>query len=280
MSEENKKLNNSENFKIQDYSKPESFYFDLPLYTEILIIRENIGKYDELLKYDKTLEGYNPLIKERTTFKVTRNIYFPLTSFFGQDDISEQLVLKCLRTDQIFIYFIHYNRKDNIFMKIGQYPSIADIHISQIREYDKVLSKEKLKEFTKAIGLAANGVGIGSFVYLRRIFEDLIEEAHLKAKNISGWDENKYEKSRIKERIELLQNHLPSFLYENRDLYNILSIGVHSLNENDCLLYFDTVKAGIELILDEKLEAFIKEEKYNKAKSKIQKLTTDLSKKK
>jgi hypothetical protein len=37
-------------------------------------------------------------------------------------------------------------------MKIGQYHSIADLHISKIKEFDKVLSKEKLKEFTRAIG--------------------------------------------------------------------------------------------------------------------------------
>ena len=40
-----------------------------------------------------------------------------------------------------------------------------------IKQYDKELRKPDLKEFTRAIGLAANGVGIGSFVYLRRIFE-------------------------------------------------------------------------------------------------------------
>ena len=39
-----------------------------------------------------------------------------------------------------------------------------------------------MREFTKAIGLAANGVGIGSFVYLRRIFENLVFQAFDEAK--------------------------------------------------------------------------------------------------
>jgi hypothetical protein len=49
-------------------------------------------------------------------------------------------------------------------MKVGQYPSIANLHISRFKDFTKVISKEKIKEVTRGIGLAANGVGIGSFV--------------------------------------------------------------------------------------------------------------------
>src|SRR5699024_675010 len=104
--------------------------------------------------------------------------------------------------------------------KIGQFPSIADLHISQVKKYDKVLSKEKIKEFTRAIGLAANSVGIGSFVYLRRIFEYLIEEAHIEAKEEEGdWDEDQFQINRMSEKISQLHHHLPEFLVENKDLY-------------------------------------------------------------
>jgi hypothetical protein len=40
------------------------------------------------------------------------------------------------------------------------------------------------REFGKAVGLGAHGVGIGAVVYLRRIIESLIEEAHQTAKSL------------------------------------------------------------------------------------------------
>lgn len=185
--------------------------------------------------------------------------------------------LKCERTNSLLFFNCFYDSKSKTFQKTGQYPSIADLHISKVKDYAKVLGKEKLKEFTRAIGLAANGVGIGSFVYLRRIFEDLIEEAHLLAKTENDWDEEEYGKSRMAEKIGLLHSHLPEFLVENKTLYGILSKGIHSLEENECLAYFETVKAGIELILDEKVEIEQKKAKLEAAKAKISQLQQSLS---
>jgi hypothetical protein len=177
-----------------------------------------------------------------------------------------------------FYFYVYLDKASGIFQKTGQFPSIADFHISQIKKYDKVLSKDSLKEFTRAIGLAANGVGIGSFVYLRRIFEQLIEEAHIKAKEDSGWDEDNYNRQRMAEKIGMLNHHLPDFLVENKSLYSILSVGIHSLKEEECLMYFETVKVGIELILDEKLEEFNKKKKIEEAKQKLAAVTNKIQK--
>jgi len=68
-------------------------------------------------------------------------------------------------------------------------------------QFEKALGKARLHELNKAIGLAAHGVGIGSYVYLRRVFESLIEDAHSKAKLSDGWIEEEYEKGRMKEII-------------------------------------------------------------------------------
>ena len=62
---------------------------------------------------------------------------------------------------------------DNKIIKVGQYPSVADMTIPEIKKYRKVLGSE-YRDYAKAIGLFANGIGIGSFVYLRRIIENLI----------------------------------------------------------------------------------------------------------
>jgi hypothetical protein len=258
--------------------EPKTFFFDLPIYTSIQITDQNWDNFVQILQFNERVDGYNPFIKDQTTFSGYSYLTSMLDYFLKYGGV-EKLAIKCLRSDEVFTYYIHYNAEQQKFMKVGQYPSIADFHISQIKKYDKILSREKLKEFTRAIGLAANGVGIGSFVYLRRIFEDLIEESHSKASLEKGWNEEEYRQKRIVERIELLKSYLPEFLVENRTLYGILSVGVHSLKEDECLAYFETVKVGIELILDEKLEKFKKQQKIEDAKVKLASIATKVNKK-
>ena len=60
--------------------------------------------------------------------------------------------------------------------KIGQYPSVADLSFPELKDYRKVMSKDDDKELKRAIGLHASGIGIGSFVYLRRIFERIRQD--------------------------------------------------------------------------------------------------------
>jgi hypothetical protein len=69
--------------------------------------------------------------------------------------------------------------KDAKIMKIGQYPSLADLQGVEIKKYRKTLGDAKYAEFNRAIGLSAHGVGIGAFVYLRRIFESLFKKSVL-----------------------------------------------------------------------------------------------------
>jgi len=178
---------------------PEYFFFKLPIYKPILINEGNqeafelfiaIGSVDNTIIHADTecekeyyFEGYNPHHKTDSTFNVLNTRQREL---FGDDIITcggvEQIKLVCRRYGDIFRFFINYDIDKKTLMKIGQYPSVADFHIYQIKRFNKLLSKEKLREFSKAFGLAANGVGIGSFVYLRRIFEYLIFDAFNKNK--------------------------------------------------------------------------------------------------
>ncbi len=114
-------------------------------------------------------------------------------------------------------------------------------------------------------------------MYLRRIFEDLIEESHIKNRTVEGWDEENYKKSRMDAKIQLLAADLPEFLVENRKLYGILSKGIHELSENECLDFFPTVRLGVELILDEKLERKRKQDKIQQAAASINKIHSKLS---
>ena len=134
--------------------------------------------------------------------------------------------------------------------KIGQFPSLADIAIDEGKTYRTVLTREDSSEFHKAIGLAAHAVGIGSFVYLRRIFERLVIRRFEEFKTVEGWADDDFP-NRMADRVEFLHAHLPSFLVENSRVYSILSLGLHELDEEQCLRVFPVLKASIIWILDE-----------------------------
>ncbi len=271
-----------------DNLDPKSFYFELPLYTPIEIGESNKAQFLKLLNYDGKIDEYSLILKENTTYSIrpltlmkSRGASRPNGKTFadvyfssGELECSE---IVCVRKNQVIYVAYFFDKVTKIFMKVGQYPSVAELHISKVKSYDKVLNKEKLKEFTRAIGLAANGVGIGSFVYLRRIFEDLIGEARVEAVK-AGVDITKYFDMRMDEKIGLLEDYLPEFLVENKSLYGMLSKGMHVLTEEECLLNFETVKVGIELILDEKLEKFNKKKKIEDAKKKISAASSQMKK--
>lgn len=248
------------------------FYFNIPIYTPIIIEEGNESLLEDILSQEQNIEGYNPFKKVLSTFNNITEWLIGSSytlSIYIQDGGFKELRIRCKRYENIFYYYIFWNPQKRTLLKIGQYPSVADLHISSVKQYNKLLSKDKLSEFTRAIGLAANGVGIGSFVYLRRIFEFLISEAKNEAIQDGTFDDKKFITLRMDEKIDFLKKYLPDFLVENRKMYLILSKGIHELEENECLQYFDTLKVGIEIILDEKLDEQKKRSKIAEAKKKI-----------
>lgn len=146
-------------------------------------------------------------------------------------------------------YVIHAYEK--YLIKIGQYPSIATLSFSELDEYRHVMDDSVRKEFGTALGLFANGVGIGAYTYLRRIFETIL----LKASE-TAIDEGKIEKvvfneARVTEKINMVKDELPETIVDNPVLYGIISKGIHELSEEECIEYFPVMKASILLILNQ-----------------------------
>lgn len=171
--------------------------------------------------------------------------------------------LTCTRNlaHEIHVWFLW---NDAEIVKVGQWPSLADMHAAEIGKYRQTLGGQRYAELARGIGLAAHGVGIGAFVYLRRVFESLIADArHESGTTI---DETTYSNARMDEKILFLRDYLPEFLVENRAIYGILSKGVHSLTEDECRNYFNTVRAGIEVILDQHIERAEQKKKTDSAR--------------
>jgi hypothetical protein len=164
------------------------------------------------------------------------------------EEVSRILVFKfiCSMNEEHHLDYIVLTT-DNSMMKIGQYPSIADMTFPELDAYKHVISKEDRKELGTAIGLFANGVGAGSYVYLRRILERLVYKAKEAAADVI--DNEMFEQAKVAEKIKMLEGYLPDILVKNTTIYGILSKGIHELSEEECRKYFPVVKECIYQIL-------------------------------
>lgn len=236
----------------------------------------------DFFKKEMRYDCFCPLCNKESIFKSKAPVMtigapqHPIIKTIEAKEIQESIELFCSRdsTHRIKFYFKTEVRDEDTvaLLKIGQYPSVADISNSDTKKYLNVLGKDKSKELNKAIGLFSHGIGIGSFIYLRRIFESLIEEAHREAIRNEDWSEEEYLKSRMHDRIGILKENLPEFLVQNKSIYSILSKGIHELSEEECLEMFPVVRTGIELILDEKIEQLERVKKLSEASKLISSL--------
>lgn len=146
-----------------------------------------------------------------------------------------------------------------ILKKVGQYPSQADLQLYDARKYQRILGKKYI-DYTIGCQLAACGIGAGALVYLRRIFEWMIEEKHKKCLSKPEWSEEAYEHMHVNEKAVALEKEgqkiIPDELYPIKGiLYGAFSKGVHELSEEECRKLFPHFRLAIELILDQELAA-------------------------
>lgn len=232
----------------------QEFLLSVPLYKIYELETDSLARllYD-LGREHLTVDSHCIECGRSSTFK--RTIPYFHNAHLSPKGSYYEVTLLCTRESEHRMKF--YVRVDkNSVVKVGQYPSVADLVQTGVKKYRKVLG-DRYTEFARAIGLAAHGVGVGSFVYLRRIFEDLITKAYESANKDADWQRNNaagFVEKRMNEKIQMLRDHLPPFLVQNRDMYGILSKGVHDLTEQECLEYFPVVQKGIELILDDEIE--------------------------
>ncbi|MEW6617625.1 MAG: hypothetical protein AB1333_04395 [Patescibacteria group bacterium] len=255
------------------------FYFEVPLYE--LIEYFQLEDSDNLFNGD--VDAYSAKNNTDTTYridfdwvkkteeKISGNRY--LISGFCI------VTLTCKRKNNDILRFFVYNDEFNRrLMKVGQFPSIADLQFADIgKKYDKILSSQNLHDLKKAIGLMAHGAGAGSLVYLRRIFENIILDTYRNNKNTLDVKDEEFQRKRMDEKVNILKELLPSQLVEMKGIYGILSKGVHELSEKECLTYFPALKLSIILILDQKIKEDIERTKDVETKNAIAEITRQIN---
>ena len=158
---------------------------------------------------------------------------------------------KCSRVDDHKLHFQFRVDVDSI-AKYGEYPSRVDRLYPELQRYEKSLG-EYFMEFRSALMLESHGFGIGAFIYLRRVFEKVLQQVAVKKYGeTDGWSYDDWRKDkRVEDMIDDLSDSLPDFLVDNKGLYVVLSKGIHDLEEEECLKSFPVVKAAIEEILED-----------------------------
>ena len=264
-----------------------NFLLESGLYASILIEEENISDFIELVKGNVKISTYCKECEQERVFTMKPIKYYHMTGQEGNEKItceflgdrmsSMQDVMSIAKIENKntdaweliksnfaditrlmnFEFICSMDEKhhldftvlvnDNSFMKIGQFTSIADITFPGLDDYKHVISKQDRSELGTAIGLFANGVGAGSYVYLRRILERLVYQAKENAGD--KVDNDSFENAKVADRIKMLEGYLPDILIQNTTIYGILSKGIHELSEEDCLNYFPVVKECIFQIL-------------------------------
>jgi hypothetical protein len=252
------------------------FLFNGPLYAKYVLARESeelaaLHKRGDIKKID----GYCLRCKNDTTYTL-HGMHLPDGDPWRkvhERQAFDVIQIVCGRESWHTVrYNIHLSRL--VIQKVGQHPSLADIAIDETRNrYRSVLTGDNWSELYKAIGLAAHGEGIGSFVYLRRVFERLIYSRFSEFRADEGWDEDKFRGLRMDKKVEFLKGHLPSFLVENRRIYGIFSQGIHELDNETCLQFFDVGKESIMIVLEDDVQKKAELDSREKFKSAISKFT-------
>ena len=170
-----------------------------------------------------------------------RELEFPLTL----------MITLCCAMDSTHRLYYVIHAYEKCLIKIGQYPSIATLSFSELDEYRHVMDDSVRKEFGTALGLFANGVGIGAYTYLRRIFESIIIKASETAIDEGNIEKRAFNEARVTEKINMVKDELPETIVDNPVLYGIISKGIHELSEEECIEYFPVMKDSILLILNQ-----------------------------
>lgn len=243
-----------------EFLTAQQFCVETPLYKAFSVTEENFDSYRRFASYGGAIESYCAECDKGTIFNVEVSDYGSRVGNFDNWMANNRYFIiraRCSRNkEHLACYYFRLDEVEGV-TKVGQYPSMADADGVKLKKYRSVLDKELHSGFSKAVGLVSHGVGAGALVYLRRIFESLIEDAHTEAEKDPVWlelHEAEYANGRVADRVRCLKNYLPSYLVDHHTMYGVLSSGVHNMSEQECLELFPALKIGIELILDQKIQ--------------------------
>lgn len=261
---------------------------NLPLYQKIMVDPLMVGRLLNFLSSDSMIEdnssrvvfdSFCPKCKKESTFRdlftnrdisstnLNVNLDYQknrIVTNFTLARLNEYVFIKeymCSRNhSHIHSFYFLFDGKH--LTKVGQtLPPTASFAIES-KKYAKYFPSIQ-KELFISMKLYSDSLGVAAILYLRRIFEKLINKAATEYLLSHPEDEVKIKEARMADRIDILKDVLPDFLVENKSMYSILSSAVHELEEDVCLSAYPFIKDSILLILDQEIERISTKNKKN-----------------
>lgn len=229
-----------------------------PIETIITIEESKVGGLFPDMYNPIKLELYCPICKEKRIFKCvdTEKLGYDLNQGLT---VRNKSVLTKNRMLIIYNFSCEYNHSFKMIMqtlgnkeliKIGQFPSPMFFSSKINNEVFKILDENEKNYYLLSVKSHNNNLNIASFVYLRRVFESLLEKA-IKQSNTN------FDGMKTKEKIkQLVKEGLLNDLLKNTGynvLYSLLSDGVHNLSEEQCKEQYELLKSAVEIILEDEI---------------------------
>lgn len=156
-----------------------------------------------------------------------------------------------------------------IVRKVGQNPSMLTIKGFDFDKYKKQLEEIKAYgDYKKADLSNADHFHVGAFAYLRRIFEKMICQY---LENITLEDNHMDTKIKaVKDRFD------PRIQGMLKNLYSVLSISIHELDEDTSKEYYEYLKAIIDMQLEYVKTESDKEQQSNLLSATLNKIASGI----
>ena len=270
--------------------KLEEFLFEYSLYHDI-----HISDVEDLSFLDGSngIDYYSPELKEKTTFKHVRTHYYDdciekRNLIYGKNNKDKHdlffnyggycsYIMECARKGMHIIFTFFFNKKRGTLQKIGQFPSVASFQEQNYhKDFKGIISEDDANNLSKANGLFSHGIGAGALVYLRRVFEKIIFQTWEDNKEKLNITEEEFKHKRMVEKIDFLNAYLPHNITQNKNIYGLLSIGIHELDEEKCKTIFPALMQITLLILEEKQNQKKQKEREEELSKELSKLSSSI----
>ncbi len=242
-----------------------------------------INMFCDVCKSDQTFNCIEVIFNGENLSKKVRYKSMMIPAGWTGDKIDGVIsfVYHCTKCHKAIRFFILKLEEDGTVMKIGQFPA-ASCNIP--KEISSLEDKEIVELYKKGRISENQSYGIGAFSYYRRIIEYCIDKLIDSIESIIPQDKKqdykelvtkvKKEKNAMN-KIELVKNTIIDNSIDGNpfnSIYKILSIGIHSLKDEECLECADSLRTLLMHVVEETNHARNKKEKLEKSLPEVNKL--------
>ena len=240
------------------------WFVKLPLYSPVDIGTNSSSAVKAILTSKINVDFYCPACKKESTFQGilspdTQNSIasemmaiksFGIASgFWSQTIFSKQL--ECPRAGHKATFY--FQVEEGKLVKVGQYPSIADIHYGERLAFSEALGEARTREIDKAVELASEGKGLGAITYLKKLIDSLLHDFDQDngVSAILGASMDYQQKMAALSAQKV--NSIPDFLVHHPEFYAVLNTDLQTLTEEECLTSFEGLKTVVFFLADQKV---------------------------